>query len=77
MARAPILARGSALLSRGGRGSRGATRAPREGAPEQQRTLRRDLDAIEALGFPLYADRAGGEVRWKLLEGCRRSPPPS
>jgi len=48
-----------------------------EGAPEHQRTLRRDLDAIEALGFPLYADRAGGEVRWKLLEGCRRSPPPS
>jgi len=48
-----------------------------DGVPRHQRTLRRDLDAIDALGFPLYVDRAGGEVRWKLLEGCRRIPMPA
>ena len=48
-----------------------------DGVPRHQRTLRRDLDAIEGLGFPLYTDRAGGEVRWKLLEGFRRIPAPA
>lgn len=47
------------------------------GMPKHPRTLRRDLEAIEALGFPLYTDRAGGEVRWKLLEGFRRIPMPA
>ena len=48
-----------------------------EGLPRHSRTLRRDLAAIEALGFPLYGDRAGGLVRWKLLEGFRRIPVPA
>lgn len=48
-----------------------------DGVPRHQRTLRRDLDAIEGLGFPLYSDRAGGEVRWKLLDGFRRIPAPA
>ncbi len=30
------------------------------------RTIRRDLDALQQAGFPLYDDRADGEVRWKL-----------
>jgi predicted DNA-binding transcriptional regulator YafY len=47
------------------------------GMPKHPRTLRRDLEAIEALGFPLYTDRVGGEVRWKLLEGFRRIPMPA
>ncbi len=48
-----------------------------DGLPRHHRTLRRDLDAIQGLGFPLYIDRAGGEVRWKLLEGFRRIPVPA
>ncbi len=48
-----------------------------DGVPRHHRTLRRDLDAIQDLGFPLYTDRAGGEVRWKLLEGFRRIPVPA
>jgi predicted DNA-binding transcriptional regulator YafY len=30
------------------------------------RTIRRDLDALQQAGFPLYDDRESGEVRWKL-----------
>src|SRR5574337_148444 len=48
-----------------------------DGVPRHPRTLRRDLGALEALGVPLYTERAGGEVRWKLLEGFRRIPVPA
>ncbi len=37
------------------------------------RTIRRDLQALEAR-FPLYTDRADGQVRWKLVEGFSRVP---
>ena len=37
------------------------------------RTIRRDLQAIEAT-FPLYTDRVDGKVRWKLVEGFTRVP---
>lgn len=30
------------------------------------RTIRRDLDALQQAGFPLYDDRADGRTRWKL-----------
>ena len=52
-------------------------RALPEDAPRHPRTLRRDLQALEDLGFPLYTERADGEVRWKLLEGFRRIPAPA
>lgn len=42
--------------------------------PKHLRTLRRDLEALEAAGFPLVTDRAAGETRWKLIEGYRRIP---
>lgn len=38
------------------------------------RTLRRDLAALEAAGFPLVTERVDGLTRWKLLEGYRRVP---
>jgi predicted DNA-binding transcriptional regulator YafY len=38
------------------------------------RTLRRDLEALEAAGFPLLTDRRDGHVVWKLLEGFSRVP---
>ena len=38
------------------------------------RTVRRDLEALEAAGFPLLTERVEGRVVWKLLEGFRRVP---
>jgi len=38
------------------------------------RTVRRDLEALEAAGFPLLTERVEGRVLWKLLEGFRRVP---
>ena len=37
------------------------------------RTIRRDLQALE-VRFPIYTDRADGQVRWKLVEGFNRVP---
>lgn len=48
-----------------------------EDAPKHPRTLRRDLEALESLGFPVSPERADGQVRWKLLEGFRRIPAPA
>ncbi len=41
---------------------------------KHQRTIRRDLEAQEAAGFPLLTERAEGRVVWKLLEGLKRVP---
>jgi predicted DNA-binding transcriptional regulator YafY len=38
------------------------------------RTVRRDLEALEIAGFPLYTDEVDGEVRWKLLNAFRNAP---
>ena len=38
------------------------------------RTIRRDLEALEAAGFPLLTERVDGKVAWKLIEGFRRIP---
>ena len=43
-------------------------------ATRHPRTLRRDLAAIEAVGWPLVTERVEGQVRWKLLEGFRNVP---
>ena len=43
-------------------------------ATRHPRTLRRDLAAIEAVGWPLVTERVEGQVRWKLLEGFRNIP---
>lgn len=43
-------------------------------ATRHPRTLRRDLAAIEAVGWPLVTERVDGQVRWKLLEGFRNIP---
>lgn len=36
---------------------------------EDIRTIYRDLDALQAAGFPLYTDRDGKSSHWKLLNG--------
>jgi len=43
-------------------------------APRHLRTLRRDLDALEAAGFPLVTERVDGRTRWRLMEGYRHIP---
>lgn len=42
--------------------------------PKNPRTIRRDLEALEAVGFPLTTDRVNGPTRWKLMDGFRNIP---
>ena len=37
--------------------------------PKNARTVRRDLEALEAVGFPLFIERHNGQTRWRLMEG--------
>jgi proteasome accessory factor B len=36
-----------------------------------ERTVRRDIEALQEAGFPLYDDRADGRKVWRLVEGHR------
>jgi predicted DNA-binding transcriptional regulator YafY len=41
------------------------------------RTLYRDLEALQAAGFPLYSEQAGGKALWFILDaGINRMPLP-
>ena len=40
--------------------------------PKHVRTIRRDLAALEAAGYPLLTERDGGQTRWRLMDGFRR-----
>ncbi len=42
--------------------------------PKNSRTVRRDLEALEAVGFPLVNERHNGQTRWRLMEGFRDIP---
>jgi len=42
--------------------------------PKNARTVRRDLEALEAAGYPLVADRVNGQTRWRLMEGFSNIP---
>ncbi|MPZ76619.1 MAG: transcriptional regulator, partial [Deltaproteobacteria bacterium] len=42
--------------------------------PKNSRTIRRDLEALAAGGYPLVVDRVNGRTRWKLMEGFRNIP---
>jgi predicted DNA-binding transcriptional regulator YafY len=42
--------------------------------PRHGRTVRRDLQALEAAGLPLINERFEGRVRWRLMEGFRKLP---
>lgn len=37
-----------------------------------ERTIRRDLEALQEAGFPLYDDRQDGRKIWKLIEGYKQ-----
>ena len=42
--------------------------------PRHGRTVRRDLEALEAAGVPLINERIDGRVRLRLMEGFRKLP---
>ena len=42
--------------------------------PRHGRTVRRDLEALEAAGFPILNERIEGRVRWRLMDGIRQAP---
>jgi predicted DNA-binding transcriptional regulator YafY len=45
-----------------------------EDFPKNARTVRRDLEALEAVGFPLITERHNGQTRWRFMEGFRDIP---
>jgi predicted DNA-binding transcriptional regulator YafY len=53
---------------------RGLVESVPEDYPKNARTVRRDLEALEAVGFPIVTDRHNGQTRWKLMEGFRDIP---
>jgi len=42
--------------------------------PKNARTVRRDLEALEAVGFPVITERHNGQTRWRMIEGFRNIP---
>lgn len=61
-------------------GSRGATlqelgTALPEDYSRHPRTIRRDLEALEAAHIPLITERRNGETRWRLMDGYRGTLP--
>ncbi|HEV8717426.1 MAG TPA: WYL domain-containing protein [Candidatus Binatia bacterium] len=45
-----------------------------EDCSRHPRTIRRDLEALDAVPFPLLTERVGGQTRWRLMDGSRRVP---
>jgi predicted DNA-binding transcriptional regulator YafY len=42
--------------------------------PKSVRTVRRDLEALEAVGIPLVVEKRNGVTRWRLMEAFRDIP---
>jgi predicted DNA-binding transcriptional regulator YafY len=53
---------------------RGLVESVPEDYPKNARTVRRDLEALEAVGFPIVTDRQNGQTRWKLMDGFHDIP---
>jgi predicted DNA-binding transcriptional regulator YafY len=53
---------------------RGLVESVPEDYPKNTRTVRRDLEALEAVGFPIVTERHNGQTRWRLIEGFRNIP---
>ncbi|HEX6738897.1 MAG TPA: HTH domain-containing protein, partial [Vicinamibacteria bacterium] len=37
-----------------------------------ERTIRRDIEALQEAGFPLYDERSDGRKIWRLVEGYKQ-----
>lgn len=48
-----------------------STQALAEEHSVTERTIRRDIEALQEAGFPLYDDRAEGRRVWRLVEGYK------
>jgi predicted DNA-binding transcriptional regulator YafY len=53
-----------------GRWTSGQDLAEEHGVTE--RTIRRDLEALQEAGFPLYDERMDGRKVWRLIEGYKQ-----
>ena len=66
------------LLRELGSGKGLTLREMRQRLPEEiqrhDRTLRRDIEALEAAGFPITTNSINGQTRWKLIEGFHQVP---
>jgi predicted DNA-binding transcriptional regulator YafY len=62
------------LESRAGATLQELTESIPDDFPRNPRTIRRDLEALEAVGFPLVVDEVNGQTRWKLMEGYKDIP---
>jgi predicted DNA-binding transcriptional regulator YafY len=72
MARGDQLARQWKIIQRLSVSRRGKTvRELAQNLDCHLRTLYRDLEALEAAGFPICIDRTNGTNRWSLMEGAR------
>jgi predicted DNA-binding transcriptional regulator YafY len=49
-----------------------ASALPRDYA-RHERTVRRDLEALEAAGFPLITETINGQTRWRFFDGYRNT----
>jgi predicted DNA-binding transcriptional regulator YafY len=49
-----------------------STSALAEGLGVTERTIRRDVEALQEAGFPLYDDRVDGKKVWRLVPGYRQ-----
>ena len=49
-----------------------ASALPRDYA-RHERTIRRDLEALEASGIPLVTETSHGQVRWRIMDGYRNT----
>jgi predicted DNA-binding transcriptional regulator YafY len=59
------------ILKRVEAGRYTSTQALAEEHGVTERTIRRDIEALQEAGFPLYDDRADGRRIWRLVEGYK------
>ncbi len=60
------------ILKRIEAGRHTSTRALAEEHRVTERTIRRDLEALQEAGFPLYDEREDGKKVWRLVEGFKQ-----
>ena len=62
------------LESSQGKSSNEIVEAVPDDHPKNPRTVRRDLEALAAVGFPLITEKRHGQTAWRMMEGFRNIP---